>query len=331
MSRIARRIHYIDTHTGGEPTRVVISGGPELGRDDLARRRERFEKEFDHFREAIVGEPRGSQALVGALLCPPSRPGCVAGVIFFNSSGYLGMCGHGTIGVAIVLEHLGRTGVGSHRIETPVGVVTIESQGDQRISVANVACYRHRANVSVEVPGVGAVTGDVAYGGNWFFLVRKERDNLQLANVRELTSQAIAVRQALKAAGITGVDGAEIDHVEFFGPAENPTAQKRNFVLCPSDDYDRSPCGTGTSAKVACLAADGKLKPGDTWVQESITGSLFTAVYAVDPAQKDRVIPTITGEAYVTGEGDLLLDKRDPFEWGLAIGRLPADRPPGRK
>jgi 4-hydroxyproline epimerase len=309
-----RRIQVIDSHTAGEPTRVVIAGGPDLGSGSLAERRARFRQEWDRFRSAIVNEPRGSDVLVGALLCQPTDPSCAAGVIFFNNVDYLGTCGHGTIGVAVTLAHLGRIGPGEHRLETPVGVVTFRWEGGGRVAVANVPSFRLAKGVTVPVDGIGPVTGDVAWGGNWFFLVENHGQRLELANVGPLTDYAWRIRKALTRQGVTGAEGAEIDHVELFGPPRDPTCQSRNFVLCPGGAYDRSPCGTGTSAKLACLHADGKLGEGQVWRQESILGTVFEGTFRVEA---DRIIPTITGSAYVCAEATLLLDPADPFEMGI--------------
>lgn len=304
-----RRIEVIDTHTGGEPTRVVTSGGPDLGPGPLSERRERFQRDFDRFRSAIVNEPRGSDVMVGALVCAPADPACTAGVIFFNNVGYLGMCGHGTIGVMIALAHQGRLSPGVHRLETPVGVVTATLHPDRTVSVTNVPSYRARQAVVVQVPGLGPVEGDVAWGGNWFFLVQKHDCDLRLANVEALTDLCWRIRQALNTQGFP-----EVDHVELFGAPTVAGAHSRNFVLCPGKAYDRSPCGTGTSAKIACLAADAKLAEGETWVQESIIGSTFAGSYR---RHNGQVLPTITGAAFVNAESVLLLDERDPFCWGI--------------
>ncbi len=307
------RIEVIDTHTGGEPTRVVIAGGPELGTGSLAQRRSLFRERFDRFRSAVVNEPRGSDVLVGALLCPPADPGCAAGVIFFNNVGYLGMCGHGTIGVAVALGHLGRLAAGRHRLETPVGVVAFDYDGECTVALENVPSYRHAADVAVEVPGWGVVRGDVAWGGNWFFLVGEHGQELSPGRAEQLTDFTWRIRQALARQGIAGEDGAEIDHIELFGPPSRPDADSKNFVLCPGKAYDRSPCGTGTSAKLACLAADGKLAPGQVWRQESIIGSVFEGSYRLEAG---RVVPRIRGSAWVTAEAKLLIDPRDPFGAG---------------
>lgn len=311
---MAATIRVIDSHTAGEPTRVVIEGGPDLGGGSMAERRERFRRDFDRFRSAVVNEPRGSDPVVGALLCTPVDAASAAGVIFFNNVGYLGMCGHGTIGLIVTLAHMGRIGPGVHRIETPVGIVTAELHAEGDVSVANVPSYRYRSGVAVDVPGYGAFTGDVAWGGNWFFLVRDHAEHLDLRDVERLTEVTWAIRQALERGGITGENGAEIDHVELFGPPTVADADSRNFVLCPGKAYDRSPCGTGTSAKLACLVADGKLAPGDVWRQESIVGTVFEgSVRVVDGA----IQPTIRGKAFVNAEATLILDERDPFCWGI--------------
>jgi len=272
-------------------------------------------REHDHLRSAIVNEPRGSDVLVGALLCDPVAADSAAGVIFFNNVGYLSMCGHGAIGLAVTLLHMGRLSLGSHRLETPAGDVTVTLHGRNRVSIANVASYRHLKDVSIDVPDIGTVTGDVAWGGNWFFLVSRHGQSLQLANAITLTHYAWAIRGALEAAGVRGSGGEIIDHIELFGPPDNAeTADSKNFVLCPGRAYDRSPCGTGTSAKLACLVEDGHIKAGETWRQESITGSIFEATAQMSG---DQLRPLITGSAFITGESTLLVDPADPFGYGL--------------
>ncbi len=317
-------IHIVDSHTAGEPTRVVVAGGPELGNGPVAERLRRFAAEHDDFRSAVVNEPRGSDVLVGALLVEPVDEACVAGVLFFNNVGYLGMCGHGTIGLVTTLAHLGRIEAGEHRIETPVGVVRATLFDDGRVTVENVPSYRSQKGVAVEVAGFGAVTGDVAWGGNWFFLTENAPVPLTLENREALTSFAMAVKAALNVQGITGANGGEIDHVEVFSPSTVPGNDSRNFVLCPGNAYDRSPCGTGTSAKLACLAADGKLAAGQVWRQEGILGTVFEGSYRIGTGPQTQVIPSITGSAYVTGEGRLLLQEDDPFRVGIQAPPAPA-------
>jgi 4-hydroxyproline epimerase len=307
-----RRIEVVDSHTAGEPTRVVVAGGPDLGQGPLVARRELFRREFDRYRSAVVNEPRGSDVVVGALLVVPEDRSCVAGVIFFNNVGYIGMCGHGTIGVITTLAHLGRLEPGTHRVETPTGIVTTVLHENGEVSVTNVPSFRTHAAVSVEVPAVGRVTGDIAWGGNWFFLVQRDESALMLDNVATLTDVSRRIRRAINAIGFT-----DVDHVELFGTSPNDPANGRNFVLCPGDAYDRSPCGTGTSAKLACLASDGKLAEGETWVQESILGTRFSASYRWLDRTAGRIEPTIRGIAFVNAESTQLLDERDPFCWGI--------------
>ncbi len=305
-------IRVIDSHTGGEPTRLVIEGGPLLGEGPLAERVQLFRKHFDAYRSAIVNEPRGSDTLVGALLLKPQRSDCDFGVIFFNNVGYLGMCGHGTIGLIESLRFAGELAPGAIRIDTPVGAIDAELHPDGRISVGNVASYRSAHGVAVEVPGIGEVVGDVAWGGNWFFLISRHSQSIDLRHVEALTEYCSRVRAAVNAQGYPLVD-----HVELFAPSNLPGAHSRNFVLCPGKAYDRSPCGTGTSAKLACLAADGKLGEGEAWVQESLIGSTFVARYRWHDRAKGEIKPTLTGTAHVTGEAVLHLDPEDPFCWGI--------------
>ena len=309
------RTAVVDSHTGGEPTRVVVSGGPDLGSGSLAERKAIFRERFDDFRSAVCNEPRGSDAMVGALLVEPTDPTCAAGVIFFNNVGYLGMCGHGTIGLLVTLHHLGRVGLGTHRVETPVGVVEATLHGPNDVSFRNVPSYRALRGVSVDVDGHGPVTGDVAWGGNWFFLADDHGQDLRLANIERLLDFAGKVRRGLDRAGLDLPGGGAVDHVDLFGPPARPDADARNFVLCPGGAYDRSPCGTGTSAKLACLAADGKLAPGAEYRQESIIGSLFTGSY--EPGHDGQIIPTIRGTAFINAEATLILQPDDPFRMGI--------------
>jgi 4-hydroxyproline epimerase len=312
----------IDSHTGGEPTRVIVSGGPDLGDGDLTQRRDRFRQSHDAWRRAIVNEPRGSEVMVGALLCTPLDAESTCGVIFFNNIGYIGMCGHGTIGLIATLAYLGRVRPGDHRIETPVGTVTTTLHPDGTVTVANIASFRHAARVSVNVAGHGIVHGDVAWGGNWFFLCSDHGLPLEASRADELTAFASKVRGALREQGVTGAAGAEIDHIELFGPPADPANDARNFVLCPGGAYDRSPCGTGTSAKLACLAADGTLAPGHPWRQESLIGSVFTGRYARPAATlpdmpANAVLPLVHGHAYITLDATVIFDPEDAFGWGL--------------
>ena len=304
-----KHIHIIDSHTGGEPTRVVVNGAPDLGSGTAAEQLKVLRTQHDRFRSAVVNEPRGSDVLVGAVLVQPGDETCTAGAIFFNNVGFLGMCGHGTIGLVTTLEHLGRIQPGHHRIETPVGIISATLHQDGSVSVQNVPCYRKAKQVTVEVDGIGEVAGDVAWGGNWFFLVETPQWKLELANVEQLTDVTWRIRKSINEHGFP-----EVDHVELFGPAHSPKANSRNFVLCPGKAYDRSPCGTGTSAKLACLYEDGKLNADQIWMQESITGSIFEGSIR---QSEGHLIPTIKGKAFVNAEAKLILNPSDPYCWGI--------------
>jgi len=307
-------IRVVDSHTAGMPTRVIIEGAPDLGTGSVADRSQRFRRELDRFRSGIVSEPRGSDALTGALLCKPADPSSSAGVIFFGNAGYLDMCGQGLIGLIATLEYLGHIKPGRHRIETPLGTLNAELHPTGDISFENVASFRHRKNVEIEVEGLGKISGDVAFGGNWFFLVDKHSEDLFQDRVDPLTHVAIAIRRALSRAGITGGDGHEIDHIALFGPPRRRDAQSRNFILGPGRAYDRSPSATATSARLACLLEDGKLEAAQTWRQESIIGTVFDAsINLVDGEAR----PTIRGTAYITADSMLIVDQRDPFCWGI--------------
>ncbi len=314
-SAVRREIGIIDSHTEGEPTRVVISGWPSPPGATMAERRDAMRATQDMLRSAVVREPRGHDAIVGALLTSPISPDATAGVVFFNDVGYLGMCGHGLIGVVRTLEFMGTIRPGAVRIDTPVGLVSAELAPDGEVTIENVPAFRHRADVEIDVPGVGRVRGDVAYGGNWFFLAELSEVSLAMSNVRELLSVTAAIREALEREGVTGTDGARIDHIELFGVPTRADADSRNFVLCPGAAYDRSPCGTGTSAKLAVLHARGELALEERWHQESVTGSLFTGWLT---ARDGALIPHISGRAYITSRATLLFDENDPFRFGIS-------------
>jgi 4-hydroxyproline epimerase len=307
-------VEVVDSHTEGEPTRVITAGWPELEAPTMAGRREELMARFDHLRRAVVLEPRGFEAIVGALLTPPVSPGSTCGVVFFNNVGPLWMCGHGLIGVVATLAFLGRAGTGTIQVDTPAGTVQAERSAEGLVTLQNVPSRLHAAGVAVEVPGLGRITGDIAWGGNWFFLAEVPGLEPDYGRRHELTRAAAAIKTALKANGITGAEGAEIDHVELFGPPSRPDAQSRNFVLCPGGECDRSPCGTGTSAKMACLHAKGRLSLGEAWHQESLTGSLFKGWLEERDGQ---LVPYVQGRAFITARSTLFFDPSDPFRAGL--------------
>ena len=315
-------MHVIDSHTEGEPTRIVVSGGPDLGCGPLKERLTRFREQADHFRRFAVNEPRGWDAVVGGLLCEPTDESCAAGVIFFNNTGYLGMCGHGTIGLAVTLHHLGRIGPGTHKIETPVGIVRVKLIDAHTASVENVPSYRFRKDVSLHVEGIGDLHGDIAWGGNWFFLIDDFCVQLEHKNLSQLTDASQRIIAALKSQSITGKDGAEIDHVEFSGPTEQSDVDSVNFVMCPGGAYDRSPCGTGTSAELACLAADGKLAENASWVQQSVCGGTFSRQLPQWPTGRwqPAILPTIVGSAFICSDATLVGQQGDPFCHSVICG-----------
>jgi 4-hydroxyproline epimerase len=308
-------VHVLDSHTEGEPTRVVISGAPDLGKGTLPDRLHILRTQFDSFRSSVVCEPRGSEVVVGALLLEPASSDSSAAVIFFNDVGYLGMCGHGTIGLVTTLAHMGRIKPGKHTIETPVGNVSAHLHDDGSVTVNNVPSFRYRASVEVEVPDYGHFVGDIAWGGNWFFLIGDHPYKLTLTNRAQLVAASTAIRQSLQNFGITGSNDALIDHIEFFSAPMNSENSSRNFVLCPGASFDRSPCGTGTSAKMACLHADGKLADGEVWKQEGILGTVFEG--SIEEGAEGRVHPSIRGRAWMTGESKLSFASDDPFRNGI--------------
>ncbi|MCB0100739.1 MAG: proline racemase family protein [Anaerolineales bacterium] len=312
-----KRIPFLDSHTGGEPTRLITALPFDLGTGSVADKLSTLKADHDDLRRTVLLEPRGSDVLVGAYLVPPADPTCQFGVIYFNNVGYLGMCGHGTIGLIASLAYLGKVQPGVIRVETPVGVVEATLHKNEageypnKVSVQNIPAYRHLTHIPVTVDGK-TIHGDVAWGGNWFFLCHDHGLEVNMQNLEALTDFSWRVREQLIANGITGANGAEIDHVELF--ASTPDADSKSFVLCPGKAYDRSPCGTGTSAKLACLYGDGKLQVGQVWKQQSVVGSIFEGSIQLNG---DKIIPTITGEAWVMSEGTILVDERDPFGKGI--------------
>ena len=294
------RLSVIDSHTGGMPTRVIVDGFPPLRGTTLAERRDDLASRHKRLRDAVVDEPRGSEPMVAALLVEADTDAAATGVIYFDRAEVLGMCGHGTIGVARTLRALGRIGDGSHSLDTPAGSVEVCCLPDGRIRLANVHSRRLASGVRLEVPDVGPVTADVAYGGNRFLVVSAPAIPLH----QPLDALLATTRKILAAARAEGLD---VDHLELHGPPTRADAHARNFVLCPSGAYDRSPCGTGSCAKLACLAAEGKLAPGEPWVQESITGSVFALSYQWVDRTTGLIAPVVIGEAELMAAGDLLL------------------------
>ncbi len=306
------RLRVIDSHTGGEPTRLIVAGGPVLA-GSFHEQVTAFKTQHDRLRVALCTEPRASDICVGGLLLPPTEATLAAGILFFNNVGYLGMCGHGTIGLVTTLAWLGRLSPGVHRIETPVGIVTAELHPHGPVSVTNVASYRYAYRVQVHMPGHGLVTGDIAWGGNWFFICEDHHQMLHIDHIDRLVGFSTDLHQALIASGITGAHGAAIDHIELLGPADVGFDAK-NFVLCPGKVYDRSACGTGTSARLACLVADGRWVEGQRYRVQSIIGSVLEGTVELINGE---VIPTLTGQAWVTADSTVILDPDDPYCFGL--------------
>lgn len=311
-SELPREIRVVDSHTEGEPTRVVIDGWPQPRGDTMEARRDDLKQNWDRLRRAVVCEPRGHAAIVGALLTPPVNADSLCGIIFFNNETYLGMCGHGLIGVVRTLAHLGRLSAGVARFDTPVGTVSAELGSDGSVTIQNVPSHCHALDVAVDVPGLGRVVGDVGYGGNWFFITHRDTP-LETREVAALTRETQAIQDAITAQRVAG--GVPIDHIELSGPPLRPDADARNFVLCSGGEYDRSPCGTGTSAVMAVRHARGQLPIGTEWRQESITGSRF--VGWLTQGENGELIPHIRGSAFVTGEATLRFDPADPFQLGI--------------
>jgi 4-hydroxyproline epimerase len=313
--RVVHRIRYVDSHTEGEPTRVIVGGAPALQGATVAQKARSLAGRFQGIWSALVNEPRGSDIVVGAVLVPPDHPHSLAGVIFLNNTGVLGMCGHGTIGVVRTLAHMARLEPGELQLDTPVGTVTAvltahASGVAPAVHVHNVRSFVERTDLALTLPDGRTVHGDVAWGGNGFFLCSDHGVPVDMEHLDQLRHVSLQIRHALNQAGVTSVAGHPLDHVELLAPARHSGNHSRNYVLCPGGAYDRSPCGTGTSAKLACLAAKGELDPGEHWHQESVTGSVFHAWY--QPAPEGGVLPVIQGRAWITAEGELLLEPSDP-------------------
>jgi 4-hydroxyproline epimerase len=312
-----KSMRYIDSHTGGEPTRLIPELPFPVAQGSVAAQLAFLQQHHDTLRTTILHEPRGSDVMVGAYLVEPGREDCQFGVIFFNNVGYLGMCGHGMIGVIATLSFLGRIQPGTVKVDTPVGVVeaTLHPAANgypNRVSFKNVPAFRFLSHISLEIDHK-TIHGDIAWGGNWFFLVHDHGLAVEAGNLEQLSEFCWDIRCQLAALGIRGKSGEEIDHIELFGPSRE--ADSRSFVLCPGKAYDRSPCGTGTSAKLACLYADGKLAEGQVWRQQSIIGSIFEGYIE---QIGEQLIPNITGEAWIMARGELLIDPRDPFGYGIS-------------
>lgn len=337
-SQFERIVHVVDSHTAGEPTRVVTGGLPNVPGATMADKRAFLRQHCDALRSGLVCEPRGHDAIVAAYLLPPCDPTAHAGVVFANDVGYLGMCGHGAIGVATTLLAMGMVAPASAdgdteiRLDTPVGTVVAQvAVRDGRpgaVRLRNVPSFLHARDVEVPVEGIGRVTVDVAWGGNWFAILPEDELGVAVEPERlpALLERTMAVREALIRHDVFGFDPAtgapqEIDHVEVYRVLRHPDARvaTRTMTLCPGRAYDRSPCGTGTSAKIATLHARGEIAPGDVFVNQSVIGTEFRArILAVDrDGDRTLVTPEIEGQAWITGLQQLVFDPTDPLKSGL--------------
>jgi 4-hydroxyproline epimerase len=311
-------ICVVDSHTIGEPTRLVLDdafvAGLDLGTGSVFSRREVFRSRYDDVRRALVTDPRGVEAMVGVILVPPADPTCDLGAFYFNRVGYLDMCGHATIGLAVSLGHTGRITPGPFRMETPAGVVGVEWHGGSDASFQSVTPRRIHRGLSIRCPDGSIVTGDVATSGLWFFICRDHGLPVVPEAIPQLLERSWAIRRSLGAAGVTGDTGEVIDHIVLMGPPLDPANSARNFVLCPDGAFDRSPCGTATSALVGCLHEDVQLAEGAVWRQESILGGLYEASVRT---QAGVLVPTVRGRAWITAEATLQFSADDPYRAGL--------------
>jgi proline racemase len=334
MLQLAQVVQAVDSHTAGEPTRIVTGGVPPVRGATMADKRAALQRDHDHLRRALVLEPRGHDAIVLAYLLPPCDPAADLGVVFANDAGYLGMCGHGAIGVATVAVALGMVPavepVTEVRLDTPAGTVrcrvAVTAGRPTSVTITNVPSFLFRQRAVVDVHGFGKVAADIAYGGNWFAFVEAEQLGLAVGKVHlpVLMQAATAVREALVRDGVRGVhpDRGEselVDHVKLFVPLDGDEPGARALTLCPGAAYDRSPCGTGTSAKLAVLHAKGELEVGQWFRSESVLGTSFRARIASTTAvgRFTAVVPEVEGSAYVTALTQFVIDPNDPCRHGI--------------
>ena len=326
--------HIIDGHTCGNPVRLVAGGGPLLTGATMMERRAHFLAEFDWIRTGLMFEPRGHDMMSGSILYPPTRPDCDTGILFIETSGCLPMCGHGTIGtVTMAIEHglVNPKTPGVLRLDTPAGLVVAEYRQEgqyvEEVRITNVPAYLHAEALAVDCPGLGEITVDVAYGGNFYGIVEPQANYRDMADFSagELIGMSPVLRQRLNERysfvhpdnpGISG-----LSHILWTGAPLDPEADARNAVFYGDKAIDRSPCGTGTSARMAQLHAKGRLKAGDGFVHESIIGSLFKGRVEkeVPVAGRTGIIPSIGGWARTTGYNTIFIDDRDPYAHGFVV------------
>ena len=334
MLQFAQVIQAVDSHTAGEPTRIVTGGLPPLAGASMAEKRTILQRDHDGLRRALVLEPRGHDAIVLAYLLPPCTPGAHLGVVFANDAGYLGMCGHGAIGVATVAVAMGMVAavepVTEVVLDTPAGVVpcrvAVAGGKVKSVTITNVPSFLFAQRVVVPVHGFGKVAADIAYGDNWFAFVEADQLGLMVekTHLPVLMQAATAVREALVREGVRGRhperSGDEIvDHVKLFAPLAGDEPGARALTLCPGAAYDRSPCGTGTSAKLAVLHAKGELEIGAWFRSQSVLATEFRArvVRETRVGPHPAIVPEVTGSAWITGFPTFVLDPEDPCRFGI--------------
>lgn len=334
MLQFSQVIQAVDSHTAAEPTRVITGGLPMIRGATMADKRDELKRLHDPIRRSLVLEPRGHDAIILAYLLPPTHDDADLGVVFANDAGYLGMCGHGAIGLATTAVAMGLVAavepVTEITLDTPVGLikcrVAVEGGRPKSVTITNVPSFLYRQRVVVDVHGFGKVAADIAYGGNWFAFVEADQLGLMVekAHLPVLMQAAIAIREALVRDGVRGVhpDSGEeevIDHVKLFVPLDGEHHGARALTLCPGTAYDRSPCGTGTSAKLAVLHAKGELKTGEQFDSESVLGTRFAArvVAETTVGEFPAIVPEITGSAWITSFATFVIDPDDPCRHGI--------------
>lgn len=324
----------IDGHTCGNPVRLVAGGGPNLEGSNMMEKRAHFLREYDWIRTGLMFEPRGHDMMSGSILYPPTRPNCDVAVLFIETSGCLPMCGHGTIGTVTMAIEQGLVTPktpGKLNLDTPAGLVSIEYEQNgqyvDRVRLTNVPAFLYAEGLEVECPDLGPLKVDVAYGGNFYAIVEPQENytDMQDYSALQFIAWSPVLRERLNEKYNFQhpelLDINRLTHILWTGKPTHPEAHARNAVFYGDKAIDRSPCGTGTSARMAQLAAKGKLKPGDDFVHESIIGSLFhgRVERAVEVAGGSGIIPSIAGWARMTGYNTIFIDDRDPFAHGFTV------------
>ena len=333
--KFSRSIHAVDSHTMGEPTRVVVGGVPQIPGKNMPEKKKYLEDHLDYLRTAIMLEPRGHNDMFGSIMTAACSPEADFGIIFMDGGGYLNMCGHGSIGAATIAVETGivpmKEPVTEVNMEAPAGLirakVDVKNGKVQSVSIVNVPAFLYKADQQIDLPGYGKITFDISFGGSFFAIVPAKQLNIKLLpeNADKLKVLGIKIRdiinKEIKIQHPVLEHIKTVDLVEFFDETDNPKANLRNVVVFGQGQVDRSPCGTGTSAKLATLHAKGKLKQGEKFVYESIASTLFTGeiVGTTKVGEYDAVIPQITGSAYITGFCQYVIDEDDPVKHGFRL------------